>query len=98
MNRFDFQVILHAQLLGDDPRYAVSMRHVNGARDEELRTRILLQSYPLTEEGYISAALLAQRLVRAVEEQTMPYFTGLPMAGLRVDYIRCDRVHEEMVE
>lgn len=98
MNAYDFQVILHPTRRDGEDGYTVSMRHVNGARGLELRKHVVLETYPFTDAGYNAANRLAQRLISAVEEQTMPFYTGLPMAGLRIDYIRSDRVHEEAVE
>lgn len=99
---FDFQVTLHPYPAhprnGGEPRYVVSIRHVGGIRDPSLRTHVELEDFPYTEEGYMRADRLAQRLVLAVEEQTMPFFTGSPKNGLRVDYYRNERTHEEAVE
>ena len=104
MSRHDFQVILHTNRppSGDythgETRYVVSIRHVGGVHKGEGRQHVVLEDYPHTEDGYNSANRLCQRLVKAIEEQTMPFFTGHPMAGLRVDYHREKRTHREEVE
>lgn len=96
MTDFDFQVILHTNRPPRGPythgetRYMVSIRHVGGVHDQQHK---VLEDYPHTEDGYNRANRLSQRLVTAIQEQTMPHFTGLPKAAIRVDYHREERSH-----
>lgn len=88
MSGFDFRVVLHK---GIDPRSFNPAYIVSVTETEEAFKRVYrpVQFHPYTEEGYVAADAMAQRLVFSLENVR---------SDLNVDYLRAERTHEEAVE